>query len=124
MMEEPIVKKTVQLYEDANVVIHGIGTASEMGARRGMKEEAYAKLLEKGAIGEAFGYYYDANGQVVERIKTVGIQLEQVQKSDLIIAIAGGKTKAKAIEAYFKFAAKQTVLVTDEGAADEILQFN
>ena len=121
MMEEPIVKETVQLYEDANVVIHGIGTASEMGKRRSMKDEAYAKLIEKGAVGEAFGYYYNAEGQVVERIKTVGIQLEQVQESELILAIAGGKTKAKAIEAYFKFAAKHTILVTDEGAADEIL---
>ena len=34
MMEEPIVKETVQLYDDANIVIHGIGTASEMGKRR------------------------------------------------------------------------------------------
>lgn len=121
MMEEPIVKETVQLYENANIVIHGIGTAKEMGKRRNMPSSEYDLLLNSGAVGEAFGYYYDSKGNVVQRIQTVGIQLEQVQKSELILAIAGGKSKAKAIEAYFKIAAKQTVLVTDEGAADEIL---
>lgn len=121
MMEEPTVKETVRLYDEANIVIHGIGTAMEMGRRRSMQEDSYQELLEKGAVGEAFGYYFDAEGNVVERIQTVGIQLEQVQQSELILAIAGGHTKAKAIEAYFKFAAKHTILITDEGAADEIL---
>ena len=122
MMGEPIVKETVQLYDDANVVIHGIGTASEMGKRRNMPTDDYEQLLKKGAIGEAFGYYFDELGNVVHRIRTIGIQIEQVQKSELILAIAGGKSKAKAIEAYFKIAANHTVLITDEGAADEILK--
>ena len=121
MMEEPIVKETVQLYEDANVVIHGIGTASEMGKRRKMDPTNYEALLHSGAVGEAFGYYFDMEGNVVHRIQTVGIQLQQVKQSELILAIAGGKSKAKAIEAYFKIAAKHTILITDEGAADEIL---
>ena len=122
MMEEPIVKETVQLYDDANIVIHGIGTASEMGKLRNMPPDDYEQLLNKGAVGEAFGYYFDAMGNVVYRIQTVGIQIEQVKKSELILAIAGGKSKAMAIEAYFKIAAKHTVLITDEGAADEILK--
>ena len=123
MMEEPIVKETVQLYNDANIVIHGIGTASEMGKRRNMPADDYEQLLSKGAVGEAFGYYFDEMGNVVYRIQTVGIQIEQVKQSELILAIAGGKSKAMAIEAYFKFAAaNQTVLITDEGAADEILK--
>ena len=122
MKEEPIVKETIELYDAANIVIHGIGTASEMGKRRNMAQEEYTALLGSGAVGEAFGYYYDEQGNVVHRIKTVGIQMQQVENSELIVAIAGGKSKAKAIEAYFKFAAKHTVLITDEGAADEILK--
>lgn len=121
MMKEPIVKETVKLYDKVNVVIHGIGSASEMGKRRKMESLDFAKLMEDGAIGEAFGYYFNENGQVVHQIKTIGIQLDQVQQSNLVIAIAGGKSKAKAIEAYFKNAAKHTVLVTDEGAADAII---
>lgn len=121
MMEEPIVKETVRLYNEANIVIHGIGTASEMGKRRKMPKDEYDALMKRGAVGEAFGYYFDEDGNVVHRIQTVGIQIQQVTESDLIIAMAGGKGKAKAIEAYFKIAAKHTVLITDEGAADEIL---
>ncbi|MDU7055187.1 MAG: sugar-binding domain-containing protein, partial [Enterococcus hirae] len=40
----------------------------------------------------------------------------------IILAIAGGKSKAKAIRAYMKNAPKQTWLITDEAAAKEILK--
>lgn len=124
MMDEPVVRETVELYDAVSVVIHGIGTAEEMGKRRRMKGKDYEKLLKSGAVGEAFGYYFNAEGEVVQRMQTVGIQLEQVKKSELILAVAGGKSKAKAIEAYFKIAAPHTILITDEGAADEILSSN
>ena len=39
-----------------------------------------------------------------------------------ILAVAGGKSKAKAITAYMKNAPQQTWLITDEAAANEILK--
>ncbi|MEO4054515.1 sugar-binding domain-containing protein [Solibacillus sp. CAU 1738] len=122
MKEEPIVKEMMALYDEVNIVIHGIGAAEEMAERRNSSEKDKALLLKKGAVGEAFGYYFDEQGQIVHHIRTVGIQLEQVKKSDVVIAIAGGIHKAKAIQAYFKNAAKQTVFITDESAANEILK--
>lgn len=114
MMQEPIVKETVALYDKVNIVLHGIGSAEEMVIRRKMPEQERSELLKNGAIGEAFGYYFNEQGEVVHHIKTIGIQLDQVHQSNTIVAIAGGLQKAKAIEAYFKNAARHTVLITDE----------
>ncbi|RHW36850.1 hypothetical protein D1B33_09635 [Lysinibacillus yapensis] len=122
MIQEPMVKDILNLYEQTNIVIHGIGSAQEMAIRRQSSESIIERLRNEKAVGEAFGYYFDENGEIIYRINTIGIQLEQVKDSQNIIAVAGGSTKAKAILAYFKKdAAKQTVLVTDEGAANGIL---
>lgn len=122
MKNEPVVKEVIALYDQINIVIHGIGVADEMAERRNSSEQDKKLLHELGAVGEAFGYYFDEQGQIVHHIRTIGIQLEQVEKSDVVIAIAGGVHKANAIQAYFKHAAKQTILIMDESAADEILK--
>lgn len=122
MMKEPLIKEMMNLYEQTDVVVHGIGNAKDMAVRRQSTAEEVKMITEGGAVSEAFGYYFDAEGNVVYRIRSAGIQLEQVQKAPIILAVAGGHSKAKAILSYFKNAPKRTVLVTDEGAAKEILE--
>lgn len=123
MIQEPIVREVVDFYDRIDIVIHGIGTAKEMAYRRDSSESVIKMLDEKKAVGEAFGYYFDESGNIIYRINTIGIQLEQVKQSPHIIAVAGGTLKAKAIQAYFKNeTAHQTILITDEGAANAILE--
>ena len=122
MMKEPLIREMMNLYEEIDVVVHGIGNAKEMAVRRQSTSEEVQKITEGGAVGEAFGYYFDEDGNVVYRIRSAGIQLEQVQQAPAIIAVAGGSSKAMAILSYFKNAPERTVLVTDEGAAREILK--
>jgi len=122
MMKEPLIREMMDLYEQTDLVVHGIGNAKEMAVRRQSTSEEVEKITEGGAVSEAFGYYFDADGNVIYRIRSAGIQLEQVQKAPAIIAVAGGHSKAMAILSYFKNAPKHTVLVTDEGAAREILE--
>ncbi|HWI49509.1 MAG TPA: sugar-binding domain-containing protein [Rummeliibacillus sp.] len=121
IIQEPIVKEMIELYDQTDVVIHGIGSALEMAVRRESSEEEKQALLASGAVSEAFGYYFDEQGNAVQRIRTVGIQLEQVNRCKSIIAVAGGKNKAKAVLSYFKHGAKQSVLITDSAAAEEML---
>ena len=124
MMKEPLIKEMMTLYDQTDLVVHGIGNAQEMAVRRQSSYEEVERITEGGAVSEAFGYYFDAEGNVVYRIRSAGIQLEQVQKAPAILAVAGGRSKAKAILSYFKNAPERTVLVTDEGAAKEILELN
>lgn len=119
---EPVVEEMMALYEEVDFVIHGIGAAQEMAARRNSSPAERQLLADKGAVGEAFGYYFSEDGQVVHQIRTIGIQLEQVKDCKKAIAIAAGEEKVTAICAYFKNAAYHTVLITDERAADELLK--
>lgn len=122
MLTEPMVTEMMNYYERADCVIHGIGSAEEMALRRNSSPEDLRILEEKGAVSEAFGYYFNAAGEIVHRIRTIGIQLEQVQESKQVIAIAAGKQKVKAMLSYFKVAPKQTIFITDEAAAKAIAE--
>ncbi|MEK4627312.1 MAG: sugar-binding domain-containing protein [Solibacillus sp.] len=121
MKSEPMIEEMMTLYEQINIVVHGIGAAQEMALRRNSSEQEQQLLNEKGAVGEAFGYYFNEAGEIVHHIRTIGIQLEQVKNAQKVIAIAAGANKATAIQAYFKNAAVQSVLITDEQTANEIL---
>ena len=121
MIHEPSVEAILRLYNDIHIVIHGIGAAEEMVVRRNSPQSLRDELKARGAVGEAFGYYYDKEGNIVHHIRTIGIQLEHVLKSNHVIAIAGGASKANAIQAHFKNASSNTILITDESAANEIL---
>lgn len=121
MKAEPSVQEMIRLYEHINLVIHGIGTAQEMAEKRQSTEADKALLRENGAVGEAFGYYFNEEGEIVHQIRTICIQPEHVKNSDHVIAIAGGAHKAKAIKAYLKRAAQQTILIIDEMAANAML---
>lgn len=120
--EEPIIKEVTSLYDEVSIVVHGIGEAMEMAKRRNASENLLAELQRKGAVGEAFGYYFNANGEIVHQIASIGIQLHQVKKASHILAIAFGESKVNAITAYLKNGLAQTILITDEHTADLILQ--
>ena len=120
-LKEPSVLKMIGLYDEVDCVLHGIGDAQTMAALRGSSDEERIMLEKTEAKGEAFGYYFDQTGKAVHRIRTIGIQTEQLEKVPLLISIAGGSSKAEAILSYMATAPKQTILITDEGAANEMI---
>ena len=122
LLHEPSVQSVLKLIENANCVIHSIGEALHMANRRAMSEDVLKMLKEKRAVAESFGYFFDEEGQVVYKIPRIGLQLKDLKNIPYVFAVAGGKSKAKVIEAYIKNAPEQTWLITDEGAANEILK--
>jgi central glycolytic genes regulator len=121
-IKEPAIKEVLHLITSANMVLHGIGDAITMANRRKTSPEDLDKIKKSGAVGEAFGYYFDEDGEVVHRVQTVGIQLKDLDRVEHVFAVAGGSSKAKAIQAYMKRAPRSTILITDEGAARELLK--
>jgi len=116
------IREVLLKIKSSDVVIHGIGDAITMAKRRNTSQFEMDILLEQQAVAEAFGYYFDENGKEVNKVNTIGLQLEDLQYIPHIIAVAGGVSKAKAIKAYMKIAPKNTILVTDESAAKLILK--
>lgn len=121
LMMEPSVIHTLDKIKQANITIHGIGDALKMAHRRHSSKEVVEKLQHNHAVAEAFGYYFDAYGQVVHKVKIIGLQLEDLESKEFIFAVAGGKSKGQAIKAYLSIAPDNTVLITDEEAAKVIL---
>lgn len=119
---EPYVFEVLTKIRSANILIHGIGDAVTMAKRRETSDKDLEKIIEGKAVAEAFGYYFDENGEVVHKVQTIGLQLEDLKHIDQIYAVAGGTSKAKAIKAYMKIAPKNTILVTDEAVTKLILK--
>lgn len=120
VIREPHIREILELLKTARIAVHGIGEAMELAARRKSPPGVMRRLRETKAVGEAFGYYFNRRGEIVHRMKTVGIHPEDLQRMDRIITVAGGASKADAIAAICPVACRDT-LITDEGAARAIL---
>lgn len=121
IINEPQIKETLNVIKNTDIVIHGIGEALTMASRRKTSQKVMDLLVACEAVSEAFGYYFDIQGNIVHKVRTVGIQLEDLSNIEQIITVAGGQSKAQAIVSYM-IHGKSDVLVTDEAAALEIIQ--
>ena len=121
LITDQAIQEVLQLIRAANLIIHGIGDANMMAERRGSNGELRRKLQQQGAVAEAFGYYFGKSGQIIEKERTIGLQLEDLTDSKYVISVAGGARKATAIDAYIRYR-PSNVLITDEAAANEILK--
>jgi len=123
LIDEPSIQPIVTKIKQADIVLHGLGEAIKMAERRKTSAEVMEKLREKRAVSEAFGYYFNEQGEIVHRLRTVGLQLEDLKSIPHVVTIAGGKSKARAVAAYFQ-AARGELLITDEACAEAMLQLD
>lgn len=121
LIQEPEIKNTLDYITKTNILVFGIGKADEMAKRRALSEEQVNEIVSKGAVCEAFGYYFNKDGEIVYKLNTMGIDLETVSKIREKIAIFGGITKVEACIAMSKVD-KDIVLVMDEESACKILE--
>src|SRR5690625_3355528 len=81
IINEPVINEVLQKIKDSDVILHGIGDALTMAHRRKTPENIVAQLQTDKAVSEAFGYYFDTTGKVVYKVRTVGIQLEEIGRA-------------------------------------------
>lgn len=119
MLQEPSIMETLPFIKNAQIVLHGIGEALAMATRRKTAAEVVQKLTEQDAVGEAFGYYFNQDGQIVHKVRTIGIHLDDLAQAN-VITVAGGISKLEAISAFLK-QKKSDVLITDEAVAKQLI---
>ncbi|WP_423219491.1 sugar-binding transcriptional regulator [Clostridium polynesiense] len=122
LMKEKEIKETIDNIHKANIFLYGIGKAEDMARKRGISEAQIEELKSLGAVGEAYGCYFNIHGEVVYTTPTLGITLCDSGRINTHIAVAGGRHKVEAIIAAC-INQKKVTLVTDESAAKEILAF-
>ena len=121
LTQEPEIKNTLELIKNSNVLVFSIGRADEMVKRRKLSDEKAKDIMNKKAVGEAFGHYFNKKGEIVYKLNTVGIDMESFKNKRETIAVFAGRKKAEAFIPISKIN-KNIVLITDEESAKEILK--
>lgn len=91
LLKEKQIKEVIENIHNADILIYGIGNAIHMAKKRGLSEEYISKLEGLGAIGEAFGCYFNKESQVVLENTPIGININDAKKINTHIAVAAGK---------------------------------
>ncbi|MCM0648398.1 sugar-binding transcriptional regulator [Clostridium swellfunianum] len=120
VLNESDVKEIVDNIKNSDILIYGIGRADEMAKRRGLSSERVQELNSLGAVGEAFGNYFNSLGEIICSTSTIVVDSNSLKSIGNLIAVAAGESKAEAIVAIEKNLSHST-LITDEGAARKII---
>lgn len=120
LYEQADIKEVINNIKASNILIYGIGRADKMVLKRGISEEVQKELLDSGAVGEAFGCYFNSDSEVISICASPGININSLQNVREEIAVAGGDDKVEAIIATL-YNNSKAVLVTDECAAEKIV---
>ena len=119
LTQEPEIKSTLELIDNSDVLVFGVGRADEMVERRKLSDEIAKNIMDKKAVGEAFGHYFNKKGEIVYKLNTVGIDMKSFKNKRETIAVFAGRKKA---EAFIPISKINIVLITDEESAKEILK--
>ncbi|MDO7908521.1 sugar-binding domain-containing protein [Paenibacillus sp. JX-17] len=121
LVQDQTIQEIVRIIRECRIIVHGIGDAMEMARRRRLDPEAVKQISRDGAVAESFGYYFNDQGIVVHKMLTLGLRLEDIMRTEVVIGIAGGRSKAASIHSVLRFG-HEDILVTDEAAANEIVK--
>jgi central glycolytic genes regulator len=118
--EDSGIKDVINTIKSTDILVHGMGQALVMAEKRGVPAKVRTMLQEEGAEGEALGQYFRLDGKVVYSTDSLGLVINDLAKIHTVIGIAGGRSKGKAILSVLRNG-QEDILVTDEGAAREII---
>lgn len=121
LLKEDAVKAVIDSIHKADILMYGIGNAVQMAKKRGVPQQEIDNLIKNGAVGEAFGCYFNKNSKIISETTAVGIKINEAKKIKTHIAVAGGKNKIESIIST-EFNDVNGILVTDEATAEGILK--
>jgi deoxyribonucleoside regulator len=129
LVAEPSIQRSLERARECDIVIQSIGPVDQSAllyVHGLLTDKGLQELRDIGAVGDALGHYFDANGQEVEAAinqLVIGIDLEDLRRISWSVLIAGGEEKEAAIDAALK-GELFNVLITDTDTADNLLQEN
>lgn len=121
LLKKKNISEVIDCIRKADILLYGIGNAEHMAQKRGAEDSEIMKLIDLGAIGEAFGCYFNKKGEVVFRTAIVGLDINEARKIKTHIAVAGGKNKVSSIIST-QLNNSNSILVTDEAAGKQIVR--
>ncbi len=124
---EPYVRNVLDMASTARIGVIGIGAVSSTatlvryGYCTGPEIELFAR---RGAVGDILGYFYDANGEILDldlHRHVVAVPVEDLRKIPNLAAAAAGPHKVDAILGLLR-GRLANILITDQATAEELLR--
>jgi len=124
---EPYVRHVLDMASTARIGIIGIGAVSSAatlvryGYCTGTEIELFAR---RGAVGDILGYFYDANGEILDldlHRHVVAVGVEDLRRIPNLAAAAAGPHKVDAILGLLR-GRLANILITDQATAEELLR--
>lgn len=121
VLKNPEIRESIECINNMDTLVFGMGRADVMATRRNLSREKIGDIINKGAVAEAFGHYFDINGKEIWEYKTIGLSLDKYKNLKNVIGVAGGEEKAEVIISIATLRNDITI-ITDEEAARKILK--
>ena len=126
-IEDPFVSHILEQAHSANLAVMGIGAprldSILMREGRIVTVEDLESLKHNGAVGDINLRFFDENGKIVQSNfdqRVIGLTLDEIQKFERVVGVAGGEAKVSAIRGALK-GKLVDVLVTDQITAQRVL---
>ena len=124
---EPYVRHVLDMAATARMALIGVGAVSNAATlvRYGYCSSTEIELfVRRGAVGDALGYFYDADGEILDldlHRLVVAVRPRDLRQIPNVVAAAAGMHKVDAILGLLR-GRLANILVTDEPTARELLR--
>lgn len=120
------IQRVLDLGKNCNIAIFSVGTVRDTALffRLGYADDREKAYLKTHSVGDICSRFFDETGAIASEklnARTVAIDLDQLQKKEYSILLAGGEAKTASILAALR-GGYANVLITDQFTARRLLQ--
>lgn len=120
LMEETAVKRCTELWEELACALVGIGAINVAEPGSGDVRHILDPAVARRTTAAVCGWFFNEHGETVQGKSTTSINVSQLKKTPVVVAVAGGRGKSAAVLSVLR-AGFVTHLITDEMVAKTIL---
>jgi len=124
LVQEAGISEIIDQWDRIDLACMGIGVVPPVpGMVVYIGDEYLPRLIEKGAVGDICGVYYDRDGRIIKsglENRMIAASVEQLQTAGSLVAVACGKDKAVAVLGALRSGLVSTLFI-DQAMAERIL---
>jgi deoxyribonucleoside regulator len=125
LANETSIREVIDRWDGIDIACLGVGVTPPVpGMVVYIGDEHLPQLINKGAVGDMCGIYYDRDGQIIKtgfEDRTIAIRAEQLKAVRSVVAVAWGEDKAVAVLGALRTGMVSDLFI-DQDMAEQIIQ--